>query len=110
MNIFFKSLNILLFIKYISNSCKSQIAYLYKRVDHRVFNNTNNVPKYINQYATDVVNTCEINKVSNLKKTCYSFIDDVVVNKHNTTYTNDDISVINNTLVNLNDNNYPQRK
>ena len=47
-----------------SNNYKSQIAYLendlYKRHDNRVFNNTNNIYKHINQYATDAFNNYKI--------------------------------------------------
>ena len=45
--------------------------------------------------------------MSNLKQTYYSFIDDVVINTHNTIYTNDHRNVTKiNELVNLNDSNY----
>ena len=56
---------------YISNKYKSHIAYvennLYKRSGNRTFNNTDNISKNRNQYATDVVNDYKTNKVSNLK-------------------------------------------
>ena len=46
------------------------------------------------------------NKVSNLKKAHYNFTDDAVINKHSTTYTNDNINVNKmNKLVNFDDNN-----
>ena len=79
--------------------------------DNITFNNTNNISKNINQYTTDVVNNYETNKASNLKKPYYNFIDDVVVSKHNTLYTNGSISVIKiNKLINFYDNIYFTKK
>ena len=96
---------------YISNSFKSQTAYvensLFKRPGNQTFNNTSNKSNNMNQYTTDVVNSCKINKVSNLKKAYYDFIDDVVINTHNTIYTNGNITVTKiNKHVNFNGNNY----
>ena len=57
---------------YFSNNCKSHIAYvetsLYKKHYNITFNNTNNISKNINQYATDVDDDFKTNKVSNLTK------------------------------------------
>ena len=80
---------------------------MYKRYGNRTVNNTHNISKTINQYTADVVNTYKINKVSNLKQAYYNLIDGVVINKHNTIYTNDNINVTTiNRLVNSNDDNY----
>ena len=82
---------------FIGNSYKSQIAYvgnsLYKRLDNSTFNNTGNIYKHINQYTTDVFNNYKINKTHNVKKTYCNFINDVVINKHNTINTNDTYNV-----------------
>ena len=42
-------------------------------------NNTNNTYKHINQHNTVVVDTYNINTVSNLKNALYTFIDYVVM-------------------------------
>ena len=80
-----------------SNTYKSQIAYventLYKRYDNITFNDTNNISKHINQYTTDVANNYKISKVSNLKEIYHNYVDYVAINKHNTIYTNDNINV-----------------
>ena len=61
--------------------------------------------KSINQYTTDVVDNYKINKVSNLKKAYYMFIDGVVIDRHKTIYTHDSTIVTKiNKLVNFNDN------
>ena len=96
---------------YVSNSYKSQIAYvennLYKRSDNRTFNNTSNIPKHINQYPTDVFNNYKINKTHNVKKTYYNYNNGVFINKHNAITTNDTYNITkNNSLYNVTDNNY----
>ena len=79
--------------------------------DNTTFNNTNNISKHTNQYATDVVNNHKISKISYRRKTYYNFIDDAVLNKHNTIYTNVSINVTKiSKLVNLNDHNYFTKK
>ena len=103
------------FKNYFSNHYKPQVAFvennLHKRSDNRAFNGTNNISKTISQYTTDVGNSYEINKVSNLKKEYCIFIDDVASNKHNTIYTNDTITVTKrNKLANSNDTNYFTKK
>ena len=103
--------NIIIQTKYISDNYKSQIAHidnnLYNRYANRAPNNTNNISNNINQYTTDVVNNYKINKGSYLKNTYHNFTGDVVINKRNTIYTNDNINVTNiNKLVNLSDSNY----
>ena len=62
---------------------------LYKRYDNRTFSNANNISKTIGRYTTDAVHSYKLNKVSNLRNTYYNCIDDVVVNKHNAMYAND---------------------
>ena len=80
--------------------------YIYKRYDKITFNNTDNTSKSVNQYTTDVVNNYKINKVSNLKKAYCNLTDDIVINKHNTIYTNDNITVTKiHKRANFNDNN-----
>ena len=86
--------------------------------DNVTFNNKHNKQHtYIihrKHYTTDVVNTYNINKVSNLKKTYYNLVDGVVSNTHNTIYTNGNINVTkqHNLLslmiitMSVNDNNY----
>ena len=87
------------------------IVYRKGMVRNRTFNNTNNISKATNQYTTDVVNNFKINKVSNLKKAYYKFIDNAVIYKHNTIYTNDNTNVIKmNKLVHFNDNHYFTKK
>ena len=85
---------------YISNNYKSQIAYvennLYKRYDNRISNNTNNIYKHLNQYSTGAFNDYKINKTHNVKKTYYNVTNDVVINKHNTTNTNDTYNITKN--------------
>ena len=48
----------------ISNNYKSQIGYiennLYKKQDNRIFNNTSNITKHINNYSNDVANDYNI--------------------------------------------------
>ena len=54
-----------------------------------------------------LVNNYKTNKASTLKKTYYNLIDDVVINKQNTAYTNDNINVTEiNKFVNVNANSY----
>ena len=49
----------------------------------------------------------KINRVSNLKKTYYNFIDGVAIDKHNTIYTNHNTNVSKiNKLLNFNDHNF----
>ena len=96
---------------YITNNYKSQIAYvennLYKKQDNRIFNNTNNNHKHINQYSTDVFNNYKIHKTHNVKKTYYNSQHDVFINKHNTINTNDTYNIPkNNSLYNVTGNNY----
>ena len=55
--------------------------------DSRTFNNTNYISKPVNQYTTDVVNSYKGNKVSNLNKAYYDFIDGVVFLINITPYT-----------------------
>ena len=57
---------------------------IYKQRGNRTVNNTNNISNNLKQYTTDVVNAYKINKTSNIKKTCYNFIEDVVINQNNT--------------------------
>ena len=100
---------------YITNNHKSHIDYiennLYKKSDKRVFNNTNNIHKHINNYNNDITNNYKINKVSNVKKTYYNFTNDVLINKHNTINTDDTYNITkNNNLFNITDNNYYTKK
>ena len=71
------------FKTYVSNSYKSQIAYvknnLLKKQDSITCNNTNNIYKHINQYSTDVFNNCKINKTHHVKKTYYNYNNDVFI-------------------------------
>ena len=63
--------------------------------------------KHINQYSTDVFNNYKINKTHNVKKTCYNLTNDVVIDKHNTSNTNDTYNITkNNNLFNVTDDNY----
>ena len=57
------------------------------------------------------VNNYKTNNVSNLEKLNICCVDDVVINKHNTLHTNDNINVAKiNKLVIFNDNNYFTKK
>ena len=70
---------------------------LCKRYDNTSLNNTNNVSKHINQYITDVVNNYKSQQSFKSKRTTYYIlIDDAVINKHNTVYTNDNRNVVEN--------------
>ena len=98
MNMYWILKEITLLNNYISNSYTSQIAYIdnnsYKLHDNRAFTNTDNTSQTINQYTTDVDNNYKTNNVANKTHAYYiMFIDDVVTNKHNTVYTNDNINV-----------------
>ena len=50
---------------YVSNTYKSQIAYVannrYKRYDNRTLTITNSIFKHTNQYSTDAFNNYKIN-------------------------------------------------
>ena len=94
---------------YTSNNYKSQTAYvehkIYKIYDNRVFNNTNNTYKHVNQYSTDVFNNYTTNKSHNVNNTNCNFINDVVMNKHDTINTHDAYNVtIINKRINVNGN------
>ena len=100
---------------YVTNNHKSHIGYiennLYKKFDNRVFNNTNNIHKYINNFSNDVTNNYKINKINNTKKTYYNFIDDITLNKTNNNYSNDTYNITkNNNLFNITDNQYFTKK
>ena len=72
---------------------------------NRTFNNTANISKHINQY------TNHQQSFKSKKKTYYNLIDDVVTNKHNTIYTNDNTNVTKiSKLDNFNGNNYFTKK
>ena len=100
---------------YISNNFNSQIDYiennLYKKYDNRILNNTNNITKHINTYSNGVTNSYMLNKIQNLKKTCYNFNDDITLNKTGNNYSNDTYNVMktNNTF-NTTYNNYYTKK
>ena len=70
--------------QYITNNFKFHSDYLennlYKKYDNRIFNNTNNIQKNINTYDNDISNSYKINKITNLKKSYYNCIDDVIFN------------------------------
>ena len=84
---------------------------LYKRSDDIAFKNTSITSNSINQYTTDVADYYKTNKVSNLKKSYCNFIDDVVINKHDTIHINGNTNVSKiNKLVNFHDNNYFTKK
>ena len=77
-------------------------------IEHAI---THNTSKPTNQYTTDAFNNYKTNKVSNLKKSYYNFIDDVVINKHNTMHSNENTNVTEiNKLFHFNDNNYFAKK
>ena len=96
--------------KYISNNYKTQIDYignnLYKKQDNRIFNNTNDITKHINNYSNGATNNCKINKVQNLKKTYYNSQHGVFINKHNTINTNDTYNITKDNSYNVIDNQY----
>ena len=100
---------------YVSNTCKSQIAYvennLYKKQDSITFNNADNIYKHVNQYSTDVLNSYKINKTHNVKKTYFNSNNDVFINKPNTINTNGTYGVTkNNSLYDVTGNNYYSKK
>ena len=100
---------------YNSTSYRTVLDYvennLYKRYDNRIFNNTSNVYKNINQHNTEFVNTYKINKHLNLKKTYYNINDNIVIHKNNTINTNDNRNVTkHNKLFNITDNSYHTKK
>ena len=100
---------------YVSNKHKSQIAHvetdLYKRSGNRTSNNTINIYKHINQYATDVFNNCKVNTTHGVKKTYYNYNNDVFINRHNTINTNGTYNMAkDNSLYNAVDNNYHTKK
>ena len=64
---------------------------LYKRSDNRTFNNTNNIPKTMNQHTTDVAHGYK--KQGFTSKKAYYMFDGVVIKKHDTIYTNCNINV-----------------
>ena len=78
---------------YVGSNYKSQIAYvehnLYKRFGNIMFNSTNNMYKYINQYSTDVTDNYNSSKINNANKTYYNFNDNITLNKASNTYSND---------------------
>ena len=69
------------------------------------------VPPYIHCCHGEFLTEIYPDSVSSLKKTYYKFIDDVVINKHNTIHTNGNINVTKfKKLVNFNANNYFTKK
>ena len=87
-----------------------KIVYI-KRYDNRTFNDTTVISRNTNQYTTDVAINYNINKVPNITKSYYKFIDDVVINTHDNIHTNGNINVTKTNKLDIsNDNNYLQRK
>ena len=84
---------------------------MYKRSDNRIFNNTNDTYKHINQYSTDVFNNYKIYKTHNVKKTYYNFTNDAAINKHKTINANGTYNIRKtNNLWNTTDNQYFTKK
>ena len=84
---------------------------LYTKYHIRVFNNTNNISKHIHNYSTDTTNNYKANKINKVKKTYYSFNDDITLNKTGNNYSNDTYNTTKkNNLFNMTDNNFLQRK
>ena len=95
--------------KYIANVFRSNSDYivhiLYKKYDNRTFNKTENIIKHVNNYSNDVTNSDNIK--NNVKKTYYSFNDDITLNKTSTDYSNDTYNITKNTyLFDITDNQY----
>ena len=84
---------------------------MYKKYDNRIFNNTHNITKHINNSSNDVTNSYKINKITNVKKTYYNFNDGITLNKTSNNYSNGTYNIIktNNTF-NTTDNNYYTKK
>ena len=85
--------------KHINNNYKYHIAYIdnnvYTKSDTTTFNKTSTIYNKTNQYTTDVLNNCKLNKVPHRNKTCYNLIEDVVTNTHNAIYTTDNNNITN---------------
>ena len=84
---------------------------MYKKYDNRIFNNTHNITKHINNSSNDVTNSYKKNKITNVKKTYYNFNDGITLNKTSNNYSNGTYNIIktNNTF-NTTDNNYYTKK
>ena len=100
---------------YISNNYESQVGYIgnniYKKYVNRIFNNTNNITKHINNYSNDVTNNYKMNKIQNLKKTYHNFNDGITLSKTSNNYSNGTYTIINtNNTFNATDNNYYIKK
>ena len=64
-----------------------------KEYDNRIFNNTNNITKHVNDHSNDVTNSHKVNKINNVKTYC-NFNDDITLNKTGNKYSNGTCNII----------------
>ena len=87
------------------------MIYITSQIIGHSITSIRNMSKYINQYNADVVDKCQLHKVSDQTKTHYNFIDDITINKHSTICTNDNSNVTKiNKLVNVHGSNHFTKK
>ena len=60
----------------------------------RIFDNTDNIIKHINNHSNGVTNSYKINTISNVNKTYYNFNGDITLNKTSNKHSNGTYNII----------------